>query len=150
MHVRIYLNGPEFSDRQAWANSVDADQTAPLIRVYTLCHSVSIFWALDSMVKIQCHNFGNLLGCPNFYEFYGNTTSDWLMSSILWYHVRDLRSICNVVFHWLTPGSTLLTALVSGAKKCRFERLHMFKCVRMGNYFGNWYIMGFTVPNCIL
>ena len=25
----LYLNGPKFSDRQAFANSVDPDQTAP-------------------------------------------------------------------------------------------------------------------------
>ena len=33
-----YRNDPKFSDRQAWANSVDPDQ----MRAYTVCHSVCI------------------------------------------------------------------------------------------------------------
>ena len=47
MSRRGYRNDPKFSDRYAWANSADPDQTAPrssLIRVYTVCHSVCIVW----------------------------------------------------------------------------------------------------------
>ena len=29
MHENLYRNDPKFSDRQAWANSADPDQTAP-------------------------------------------------------------------------------------------------------------------------
>ena len=39
-------NDPKFLDRQVWPNRVDPNQTAPLsslIRVHTVCHSVSIF-----------------------------------------------------------------------------------------------------------
>ena len=37
----LHRNDPKFSDRMAWANSVDPNQTArSLIRVYTVCHSV--------------------------------------------------------------------------------------------------------------
>ena len=39
-----YRNVPKFSDSQVWAKSVDPDQTAPMIRVYTVCQSVCIFW----------------------------------------------------------------------------------------------------------
>ena len=45
------------SDREVWENSVDPDHTAPtfqrssLIRVYTVCHSVCIFWMCCPMVK---------------------------------------------------------------------------------------------------
>ena len=40
-----YRNVPKFSDRQVWANSADPDKTAPsLIRVYTVCNSLCIFW----------------------------------------------------------------------------------------------------------
>ena len=64
-----YRNDPKFSDRQAWANSVDPDQTAPLIRVYTVCHSVCIVWTHYSMVEPHSSNFrvyySKLFGCPN-------------------------------------------------------------------------------------
>ena len=52
--LRYYRNDPKFSDRYAWANSADPDQTAPrssLIRVYTVCHSVCIVWTHYSMVE---------------------------------------------------------------------------------------------------
>ena len=37
-------NDPKCLDRQVRANSVDPDQTDPLLRVYTVCHSDCIFW----------------------------------------------------------------------------------------------------------
>ena len=43
---RNYRNDLNLSDRQAWANSIDPDR---LIRVYTVCHSVCIFWTHNSM-----------------------------------------------------------------------------------------------------
>ena len=55
--VSIYRNVPKFSDRQVWANSADPDQTAPLIRIYTVCHSVSIVWTHYSMVEPHSSNF---------------------------------------------------------------------------------------------
>ena len=39
-------NDPKLADRQVRANSVDPDQTAPRVRVYTVCHSVCIFWTV--------------------------------------------------------------------------------------------------------
>ena len=55
---RNYRNDPKFSDRYAWANSADPDQTAPrLIRVYTVCHSVCIVWTHYSMVEPHSSNF---------------------------------------------------------------------------------------------
>ena len=60
---QMHHNDPKFSDRQVWANSVDPDQTGPLllrsslIRVYTVCHSVYKFWTYFSMVKLNCSNF---------------------------------------------------------------------------------------------
>ena len=41
-----YRNGPMFSDRYAWANSADPDQT----KVYTVCHSVCIIWTHYCMI----------------------------------------------------------------------------------------------------
>ena len=57
--LKSYQNDPKFSDRQVLANSADPDQTAPssLIRVYTVCHSVCIFWTHFSVVKWYCSNF---------------------------------------------------------------------------------------------
>ena len=61
-----------YVDRQAWANSVEPDQTVPdcssLIWVYTVCHSVCIFW----IVKQFCSIWGWLhlyFMCPNFRIF---------------------------------------------------------------------------------
>ena len=54
---REYCNAPMFSDRQVWANSADPDQTAPLIRVYSVCNSLSIFCMYHSMVKPSCSTF---------------------------------------------------------------------------------------------
>ena len=42
-----YCNVPMFSDTQVWANSADPDQTAPLIRANSVCHSVC-------SVKVKC------------------------------------------------------------------------------------------------
>ena len=51
--LKRYRNVPKFSDRYAWANSADPDQTArsSLIRVYTVCHSVCIVWTHYSMIE---------------------------------------------------------------------------------------------------
>ena len=49
-----------FSDRQVWPNSADPDQTASLIRVYTVCYFVCIFWMHYSMVKPSCSNFSGV------------------------------------------------------------------------------------------
>ena len=56
MHAH-YRNVPKFSDRQVCANSVDPDQRSSLIRIYTICHSIYIFWMHYSMVKLLCVNF---------------------------------------------------------------------------------------------
>ena len=57
---KLRHNDPKFSDRQAWANSADPDQTAPwssLIRVYTVCNFLCIFWTHYSKVKPPCSTF---------------------------------------------------------------------------------------------
>ena len=68
-----YRNDPKFSDRYAWANSADPDQTAPLIRVYTVCHSVCIVWTHYSMIEAHSSNFRvimvNFLGDRIFRKF---------------------------------------------------------------------------------
>ena len=55
-----YHDFPKFSDRQVWANSADPDQTAPrssLIRVYTVCNSLCIFWMHYSKKNPSCSTF---------------------------------------------------------------------------------------------
>ena len=41
----------KFLDRQVWSNR------RSLIRVYTVCHSICIFWTHYSIVKQYCSNF---------------------------------------------------------------------------------------------
>ena len=57
----IYHNDPKFSDRYAWANSVDPDQTAPRGAIWSVAtlffHSICIFWTHYSMVEPNCSNF---------------------------------------------------------------------------------------------
>ena len=53
-----YRYFPKFSDGQVWANSADPDQTAPsLIRVYTVCNSLCIFWIHYSKEQPSCSTF---------------------------------------------------------------------------------------------
>ena len=48
----IHVIDPKFLDRQVWPNSVDPNHSrSNLIRVYTVCHSICIFWTHKSMVK---------------------------------------------------------------------------------------------------
>ena len=47
----IYL-----SDRQVWANSADPDRSS-LIRVYTVCNSIYIFWMHYSKERPSCSTF---------------------------------------------------------------------------------------------
>ena len=64
-------NDPKFSDRYAWANSADPDQTAPW--VYTVCHSICIVWNHYSMVEPHSSNFRvittNVFGVRIFRKF---------------------------------------------------------------------------------
>ena len=70
-----YRNDPTFSDRYAWANSEDPDQTArsSLIMVYTVYHSLCIVWTHYSMVEPHSSNFRvittNVLGVRIFRKF---------------------------------------------------------------------------------
>ena len=53
--MKTYRN---VSDRQVWANSADPDQTAcSLIRVYTVCSSLCIFWMHYSKKTPSCSTF---------------------------------------------------------------------------------------------
>ena len=69
--IQKYRNDPKFSDRYAWANSADPDQTAP--RIYTVCNSSCIFWMHYSTVKPSCLNFrvitANFSGVRIFRKF---------------------------------------------------------------------------------
>ena len=50
-------NDPKFSDKQAWANSVDPDQTAPLSGQGLHCLPFHMyFWTHYSMVEPPCSN----------------------------------------------------------------------------------------------
>ena len=67
----MYCNDPKFSDRQVWANCrSNYPWRSSLIRVYTVCHSICIFWTHYSMVKPLCSNFkvitANHSGVRNF------------------------------------------------------------------------------------
>ena len=54
IHIAYYRNDSKFSDRFAWPNSADPDQTAP--RGATVCHSVCFVWTHYSMVEPHSSN----------------------------------------------------------------------------------------------
>ena len=56
MYQQLYRNDPKFSDKYAWANSADPDQSS-LIRVYTVYHSACVVWTHYSMVEPHSSNF---------------------------------------------------------------------------------------------
>ena len=59
--TQYYRNDPTFSDKQAGAN-----RRSSLIRVYTVCNYVCIFWTLYFMVKPP---FSNFMGVHVFRKF---------------------------------------------------------------------------------
>ena len=73
-----YCNDPKFSDRQAWANTVDPDQTAPNYSDQGL-HCSSFFLTHCSMVKPNCSNFRLIKatsGCPTSKDLLYNISED--------------------------------------------------------------------------
>ena len=65
--VLIYRNFPKFSDRQVWANSAERSS---LIRVYTVCDSLCIFWIHYSKDTPSCSTFRVIfLGVRIFRKF---------------------------------------------------------------------------------
>ena len=42
---------------QVWENTVDPNNSLISVYMYTVCHSVCIFWTHYSMVKLHCSNF---------------------------------------------------------------------------------------------
>ena len=71
----VYRNDPKFSDRYAWANSADPDQTAPRGAVWSgsTLPFVCIVWTHYSMVEPHSSNFRvittNILGVRIFRKF---------------------------------------------------------------------------------
>ena len=63
-----YRNYSKFSDRFAWANSADPDQT-----VFAICHSICIVWTHYSILEPHSSNFRvittNFLGVQIFRKF---------------------------------------------------------------------------------
>ena len=94
MHLVIVMhnrNDPMFSDRHAWANSADQDQTA-------VCHSVCIVWTHYSMVEPYSSNFRvittNFLGVRIFRKFTVYTTT------MAHHQNNELHLLCFHFFCW--------------------------------------------------
>ena len=92
-----YPNDPKFSDKYAWANSADPDQTAPsLIRDYTVCLSVCIVWTHYSTVEPHSSHFRvittKFLGVQLFRKFtvFRNENNGLILP--IDHHMCDLRS----------------------------------------------------------
>ena len=68
----FYCNGPKFSDRYAWANSADPDQTAPRGAVWSGSTLFAIPSALFGLITLCYSHIVQILewlqhffGCPN-------------------------------------------------------------------------------------
>ena len=79
----VYRNEPKFSDRQIWANSVGPDQSS-LIRIYSVCNSVCLFWTHYSWVKLSFSNFTMITAKFRVSEYFG----------ILWYMYSHFMYLC--------------------------------------------------------
>ena len=72
IHYHTYRNVPKFSDRLAWANNVDPDQTAPDQGLHSLPFRLHL---LDSLVSGRAklfkfyYNYNNFLGVRIFRSF---------------------------------------------------------------------------------
>ena len=94
----IYHNDPKFSDRYAWANSADADQTA--------CHSVCIVWTHYSMVEPHSSNFRvittNFLGdrifrVSEYLEIYGIHLVSFIVLQLILFELEHNKTTNNKV-----------------------------------------------------
>ena len=65
----MYRNDPKFSDRYAWANSTDPDQTAPRGAVWSGSTLFAIppfrLHRLDTLLYGRATDYNKFLGCPN-------------------------------------------------------------------------------------
>ena len=93
-----YRNDPKFFGRTGLANSADpdktalrGDQTAPsLIRFYTVCHSVCIFWMHNLNVKQPCSNFRVITAnFPSVQIF-------WIFMVLVLRYIRESLSIRSI------------------------------------------------------
>ena len=124
-----YRNDPKFSDRQAWANSADPDQTrSSLIRVYTVCHSVWILWTHYSMVEPHSSNFRvittNVLGVRIFRKctvVWANTIDPGSTIKILKFQTPEKFDVITLKFE--QDGSTIVSCIqkmqMEYFKQCR-------------------------------
>ena len=65
-----YHTVPKFSDRPVWADSVDPDQSASLlISVYSVSHSICVFWTQYSKVEPHCSNFRIIAAIFQVFEY---------------------------------------------------------------------------------
>ena len=88
---------PKFSDRYAWANSADPDQTSSLIRVYTVCHSVCIVWTHYSMVEPHSSNFRVITTTFGVSEYLGNLRYNNVCCSMTLIYRHIFRDVCPYV-----------------------------------------------------
>ena len=103
-----YRNDRKFSDRQ-----VLCKQCRPsLISVYTVCHSVCIFWTYYSTVKPSCSNFkvitANFSGVRTLRSFTVYKMSNRCWCGIFWNDWWYWRNACN------TPKLLLCDYSLSG------------------------------------
>ena len=145
-----YLNFPKFSDRQVWANSADPDQTAPkgsLIRVYTVCNSLCIFWMHYSKETPSCSTFRvittNFWGVQIFRKFTVTCTS----------YTPDWLNQCNLQCHFLllllawqlrTFKLFLLQVFLETFTNISFS-FHMHSEIKYGYLFFHLHVVFFSI-----
>ena len=98
---KYYRNDPEFSDRYAWSNSADPDQTA--LRVFTVCHSVCMVWTHYFMVEPHSSNFrvitATCLGVRIFRKFTVCTLLNIPSKKISHYHTILLITNIDTILY---------------------------------------------------
>ena len=141
----FYNSIPKFSDRQVWESSVGPDQISSLIRVYTVCHSVCIFWTHYSMVEPLCSNFrvitANFLGVRIFKIF---TVPDSSCSSHQWPHRGRQRKQQD----WRSRRKSFWKNKMCRIIYIPYTSLEMYKCwlvvLRLNVPVNNFSFRGYT------
>ena len=103
---------------QIWAISVDPDQTAPrLLWVYTVCHSISMLWMHDPMVKAHCYTFriitANFWGVRKFRNFTVYSTL-FPYKSIVWAALSTISLVCSISIRDWATSACMVPCAASG------------------------------------
>ena len=130
----VRSNDPKFLDKTGLGKQYRHRQKRCLIRVYTVYHSVCIFWTHDSVVKRYCSNFRIITAIfwmPEIWEFV------WYLQALLFgtpvFFSLLLYSIIHALKSLHVLGNRVLDfePCIPGGQFCELTPI-------IGHHFQNW------------